>query len=351
MENKNEKHESKWAMKTPKEKRKFVWDVALWVLGISALFIILFGRQIFGDGFTLFGDNTNGFAAIGAWFSDNTNHFIVSLCLIIGLGILSKLLQLTIRAFSFKSNKSKTIASLLASMVKWIFIIVIILCVLGVWGTDVATLLAGLGIVTLILGLGAQSFISDVIAGLNIVFVEEYKVGDIVVIDDFRGTIEDIGLTATKVKDAAGNIKTIKNSEIATVVNLSNCPSIAVCLMYVDYDEDLARVEKLLTDHASEIKAQVPGAIDTPKYVGVSALQDGYIELKIICHCHEEDRFQTERDLNRAYCMLFLNNGVDYPYNQLVIGSRALTHPQDAANPEQLQKIMAHLAGEDGEKK
>jgi small-conductance mechanosensitive channel len=56
----------------------------------------------------------------------------------------------------------------------------------------------------------------------------------------------------------------------------------------------------------------------------------------MICHCKEENRFQTERDLNRAYCLLFLNNGVDYPYNQLIMALGLLTHPQDAADPDQL---------------
>jgi small-conductance mechanosensitive channel len=245
------------------------------------------------------------------------------------------------------SKKAATVVKLITSFIKYAVAIAIILIWVALWGVDTGALLVSAGIIALIIGLGAQSLISDIIAGLNIVFEDEYKVGDIVVVDDFRGTIQEIGLTTTKIMDPAGNVKIINNSQISTVVNLSDHPSVAACLMYIDYDEDLVKIEKLIEDNAAEIKKQLPFALDAPKYIGVSALQDGYIELKMICHCKEENRFQTERDMNRAYCLLFLNSGVDYPYNQLVIGSRALTHPQDAANPEQLKKILAHLAGED----
>jgi small conductance mechanosensitive channel len=265
-------------------------------------------------------------------------------CLLMGISMVVRFLLS--HAFS-TSKKMATVLKLIASFIKYALAITLILIWVAIWGVDTGALLVSAGIIALIIGLGAQSLISDIIAGLNIVFEDEYKVGDIVVVDDFRGTIQEIGLTTTKIIDPAGNVKIINNSQISTVVNLSDHPSVAACLMYIDYDEDLVKVEDLLKANAEEIKKQCPHAFDTPKYIGVSGLQDGYIELKMICHCKEENRFQTERDMNRAYCLLFLNSGIDYPYNQLMIGSRALTHPQDAADPEQLKKILARLAGED----
>jgi small-conductance mechanosensitive channel len=269
-------------------------------------------------------------------------------CLIMGISLV---LRFIFEHIWTADRRAATIMKLFASFFKYAAVIVTVLVVIAVWGVNSTSLLVSAGIIALIIGLGAQSLISDIIAGLNIVFEDEFHVGDIVVIDDFRGSIVDIGLTTTKIVDPAGNTKIINNSQISTVVNLSDHPSVAACLMYIDYDEDLRKIEKLLNDSAKDMRKEIPGAIDDPKYIGVSALQDGYIELKIICHCKEENRFQTERDLNRAYCLLFLDNGVDYPYNQLVLGSRALTHPQDAADPDQLKRIFAHLAGDDKQDK
>jgi small-conductance mechanosensitive channel len=342
-------HLKKWWVDLGQKGRvNFILLVAFWAVALT--FVVLFSasQYIFPDA----GLNKCLQLSIpvsGGW-DDIWPRIVGSLyyfCLIVGV---SNVLVFILTHIWTTSRKSATMLKLIASFLRYAALIVTVLMIIAVWGVDAQALLLSAGIIALIIGLGAQSLISDIIAGLNIVFEDEYKVGDIVVIDDFRGTIQEIGLTTTKILDPAGNVKIINNSQISTVVNLSDHPSIAACLMYIDYDEDLIKIEKLLRDNAPSIRTQVPGALDIPQYIGVSALQDGYIELKIICHCKEEDRFQTERDLNRAYCLLFLNNGVDYPYNQLMLGSRALTHPNDAADPEQLKRILAHLAGDDVKK-
>ena len=69
--------------------------------------------------------------------------------------------------------------------------------ILKSFGVDTTTLLASAGVIVLIVGLGAQSLIEDVIAGLSIVFENEYEVEDIVIIDNFRGEIIEIGLRTT----------------------------------------------------------------------------------------------------------------------------------------------------------
>jgi small-conductance mechanosensitive channel len=334
-----------WTEKDILGKINFFLALAFWIA--AAIFVVLMSMEsILFPGMGLARIFVMGEAVVPTW-EGIWPHLVGMLyyfCLLWGVSMVVRFLLMHIFV---TSKKMATVVKLVASFIKYAVAIAIIMIWVSIWGVNTGALLVSAGIIALIIGLGAQSLISDIIAGLNIVFEDEYKVGDIVVVDDFRGTIQEIGLTTTKILDPAGNVKIINNSQISTVVNLSDHPSVAACLMYIDYDEDLVKIEKLIEDNAAEIKKQVPYALDAPKYIGVSALQDGYIELKMICHCKEEYRFQTERDMNRAYCLLFLNNNVDYPYNQLVIGSRALTHPQDAANPEQLKKILAHLAGED----
>lgn len=339
-----------WQRKDKMGKINFLIALVFWLLALVLVVLVSVSGILFPNNTNLKQALVLNRAFLATW--DDTWPRLLGMvyyfCLLMGVSMVVRFLLAHIFV---TSKKAATVIKLVNSFIKYAMAIVLIFVWIGIWGVDTGALLVSAGIVALIIGLGAQSLISDIIAGLNIVFEDEYKVGDIVVVDDFRGTIQEIGLTTTKIMDPAGNVKIINNSQISTVVNLSDHPSVAACLMYIDYDEDLVKVEKLIEDNAAEIKKQLPFALDAPKYIGVSALQDGYIELKMICHCKEENRFQTERDMNRAYCLLFLNNGVDYPYNQLVIGSRALTHPQDAADPEQLKKILAHLAGEDGTNK
>ena len=79
------------------------------------------------------------------------------------------------------------------------------------------------------------------VAGLFIVFDDYFAVGDIVIIDGFRGTVSDIGLKSTKITDAGGNIKAINNSSITTVVNLSRMDSLVTVSMAASYNEDPVR--------------------------------------------------------------------------------------------------------------
>ena len=95
-----------------------------------------------------------------------------------------------------KSNKARTIMALTKSIVKWVVVIINILLVLSAFGVDTSTLLASAGILALVIGLGAQSLIADIIAGFFIVFEAEYEVGDIITVDGFRGTVSDIGIDA-----------------------------------------------------------------------------------------------------------------------------------------------------------
>ena len=91
--------------------------------------------------------------------------------------------------FDNKSKKSKTISSLVRSLVKYGLMLVALAIILIAWGVNVVGVLAGVGVITLIVGLGCQSLIQDVISGLFIVFDDYFGVGDTVIIDGFRGTI------------------------------------------------------------------------------------------------------------------------------------------------------------------
>ena len=199
-------------------------------------------------------------------------------------------LNLILRLPKRVSSKTKTTLSLLASFARYAGLIVSILLVIAVWGVNSTALLVSAGIIALIIGLGAQSLISDIVAGLNIVFESEFKVGDIVVIDDYYGTVTEIGLTTTKIVDLSGNVKTINNSHITTVVNLSENPSLALAVITIDYNENLPRVEEIIRSNLNEIKANIPQMVGDPEYLGVSALSASSVDLKVACHCDEKKR-------------------------------------------------------------
>ena len=211
--------------------------------------------------------------------------------------ILSKLFQ--------KTNRQKTVMSLMRSLIKWVIIIITILLVLNAFGVDTSTLLASAGILALVIGLGAQSLIADIIAGFFIVFEEEYQVGDIITIDGFRGTVSDIGIRVTKIIDAGGNIKIMNNSDIKSIINQTSELSVAKCVMSIDYDESVERVEVVFKKSIDKIKKNIPNIIEGPTYKGINQLNTSSVDLFFIAKCKEEDVYQVQRDLNRELYLMF----------------------------------------------
>ncbi len=221
-----------------------------------------------------------------------------------------------------KTNRQKTIISLMRSLIKWIIIIITILLVLNAFGVDTSTLLASAGILALVIGLGAQSLIADIIAGFFIVFEEEYQVGDIITIDGFRGTVSDIGIRVTKIVDAGGNVKIMNNSDIKSVINQTSELSVAKCIMSIDYDESVERVEKVFKEYVLKIQKNIPDIIEGPFYRGVNQLNSSSVDLFFIAKCSEENVYQVQRDMNRELYKMFKENNITVPFPQVVVSKR-----------------------------
>lgn len=253
-----------------------------------------------------------------AW---NTHKKTVIHCVILISVIfsVSALLRLVFKKMMQKSNKAKTVITLLDGLIKYGSAMALIFLVLQAFGVNTAAIWESVGIITLIIGLGAQSLIADIIAGVFIIFENEYSVGEIVSIDNFRGTVSEIGIRATKILDMAGNIKIINNSDIKNVVNLSRELSLAIVDCEFPYDVPLEFVEKLLKDNLEEFKAKIPAIVEGPFYKGVSGYGSSNVAVKLMAQCAEEDRYQVQRDLLREYRQLFVANGIDLSYEQVVI--------------------------------
>ena len=219
----------------------------------------------------------------------------------------------------FHGKKAKTIARLMVSFLKWVIFLCALFFTLDAWGADTTTMLASAGVLTLIIGLGSQSLIADILAGIFIVFEGEFQVGDIVVIDSWRGEVKEIGMRTTKLVDAGGNIKIVNNSEIKTIINQTQELSVAKTYVQVSYNVRLEKVEAAFADSLASIKEKVPDIVEGPYYKGVSELGESGVTLLFIAKCKEDDIYQVNRDLNRAIKIMFDDNGIEIPFNQLVV--------------------------------
>ena len=154
---------------------------------------------------------------------------ILYICIgIIVNGIITRIINRTLnlkqthlRKESYNYKKTETIKSLLVNIVKYLVAIFVILAILPVYGVDITTLLAGLGIIGVVVGLAFQDIAKDLLSGLTIVFENQFAVGDIVEIGNFKGTVIFLGLKTTKIKSLDGKIKVLANRNITEVINYS----------------------------------------------------------------------------------------------------------------------------------
>lgn len=230
-----------------------------------------------------------------------------------------KLIRMIFRKQMQKSNRAKTVITLFDGIVKYACALVLVFLVLQACGVNTTALFASVGILTLVIGLGCQSLIADVVAGIFIIFENEYNVGEIVSIGDFRGTVIEIGIRATKLLDMAGNIKIINNSDVSNVINMSRELSLASVTCEFPYDVPVEFVENLLKNNFQNFKKKIPAIVEGPFYKGVSSYGDSNVSVMIVAKCREEDRYQVQRDLLREYRAVFLENGIDLSFQQVVI--------------------------------
>lgn len=308
-------------MSNLQQKKKFPivkFLILILLVGLTATAYVFSGH--------LFGENSIFNTAVSSnAFVQTLYSFIPSLIRSIQIITIAICVNLVLKLLMMKSfarsKRGITVTKMLNNFIKWIVGIVAILLILGAWGVDTTTLVASAGIVSLIVGLGAQSLVADIIAGLFIVIEGEYQVGDIVVIDDWRGTVKEIGVRTTKIEDAGGNIKIVNNSEIKTIINQTKSLSVAKAYISIEYGESLPKVEKIINDNLGKIKDNIPKIINGPYYRGVNALSSSSVDLMFTANCQEEDIFQVQRDLNRELKILFDENGITIPFPQVVINT------------------------------
>ena len=308
-----------WKEKTPEQQISSVLKTLLAVLAVIICIAVLFQDTFFDSQsifrFVLSGDWAHGFNI----FAVTCSLMLICVGSVITM-IAQRILSLLARTMG---AKGETICRLLHNFLKYISVLALLFYCLSLFGIDTATLLASAGILTLIVGLGAQTLVSDILAGLFIIFEGEFQVGDIVTIGDWRGTVVEIGIRTTKILDGSGNIKIISNSDVTGVVNMTREFSYSWIDVGIEYGESLERVESILEDEFPNIRKRIPNILDGPFYKGVVSLGDNSVNIRIMVLCAEGDRIQMERDLNREMKLIFDRHNISIPFPQVVINKPA----------------------------
>ena len=255
-------------------------------------------------------------------YSLTLGNVLAAIAVLLFMYLLCTALNFLIRNIG-RSERSKTIRTMIASIISGLGVIIALVWALSALGLNPTAAFASVGIIALIIGFGAQSLIEDVISGIFIVAENQCNVGDVVVMGDFRGTVTRIGMRTTTIVDVGGNAKIINNSDIRNMQNRSMEKSLAPCLVGIGYEEDVRRVEGIIAEKLPETyEANKDVWLSVPRYVGVEDIADSSIVLKFVVDCEEKNFFVAKRRLNREIRLLFADNGIQIPFNQMDIHTK-----------------------------
>jgi small conductance mechanosensitive channel len=232
-----------------------------------------------------------------------------------------------------RAAQLRTMASTIRATSYGIFGFIVFLQVLNLINIPYQPILASAGILGVAIGLGAQSIFKDMINGILILIEDQYNVGEVVNLAGLKGTVEDLSLRRTTVRDADGTLYIIPNSQIATVSNLSRDYAVATLNVSVDASANPDKVMSLLAEIAEQVRNESEFrdiAVADPVVLGVDKIEGRAVTYPVQIRVHTNKRDVILRELRRRIILDFEKNGIPLgndPANMLILRAPNPTAP------------------------
>ena len=237
---------------------------------------------------------------------------------------------------SQRASQLRTMAAIIRATSFSIIGFIVLLHVLSVFNINLTPLLASAGVLGVGIGLGAQSIFKDMINGILILLEDQFNVGEVVKIAALTGTVEDMSLRRTNLRDGDGTLHIIPNSQIATVSNLSRDFSIASLNLSVDASADPDHVLAVLRAVATEVRndaAFKQVIMADPDVPGLDSIKGREVVYPVIIRVRANQKDGVLRELRRRIIKAFERDGIPLgtdPANMLI-----MQHTDPTAPPAQ----------------
>ncbi len=197
-----------------------------------------------------------------------------------------------------RSRRVQTVGRLLKNTAGYTINFIVILLVLGEFHINLAPLLAGAGVLGLAIGFGAQSLVKDIITGFFIILEDHFSVGDVIKTGNYKGTVEMIGMRATRIKSWTGEVFILPNGTINDVTNYSLNNSLAVIDIPIAAADDVETVTEVLKGVVD--KFEDINLVGTPELLGVQSISAADVVYRIIAECRPNTQASITRAMNEA---------------------------------------------------
>jgi small-conductance mechanosensitive channel len=222
-------------------------------------------------------------------------------------------------------KRMDTLDGLGANTLQFFIVVIAGLMVLGQLGLDIGPAVAGLGVVGIAVGFGAQSLVRDYLNGALILVENQFAKGDVVRVATVSGTVEDFTLRRTTLRDLDGVVHTVPNGEIRVASNLTRVWSRINVDVTVAYGTDIDQAIEVV-DNVGRAMAGDPiwkrRVLEAPRVERVAALAENGVTLKILGTVRAADQWSAAGDLRRRLLAAFKDHGIEMPGSQQVFLSR-----------------------------
>lgn len=210
-----------------------------------------------------------------------------------------------------RTQRAKTIGSVLKSIVSFLVWGLAVVLVLGDLGFNLTPIIASAGVVGVAVGFGAQNLVKDFLSGIFMLLEDQYGVGDVVDLGQASGTVETVGLRVTTVRDYAGTVWYVRNGEVQRVGNSSQGFAVAVVDVPLAYTTDVNRALELLDRAATEVtEALAADVLEPPEVLGIQGMAAEHVTLRLTVKVRPARQWAVARELRRRIMALFDEAGI-----------------------------------------
>jgi small conductance mechanosensitive channel len=212
------------------------------------------------------------------------------------------------------------------------------LVIIGEFGIDLGPLLAGAGVITVVIGFGAQTAVRDYLAGTFMLLEDQFGVGDVVDLGEAVGTVEWVSLRVTRLRDVEGVVWWVPNGEIKRLGNKAQGWSRALLDVGVSYETDPERAGEIIKRAADELwrdPSWSERVLSEPELWGVEALGPDSVVIRLVVQTAPLEQWTVARELRLRIKRALDAAGIDIPFPQRSVVLRAEGPTGDADPPRE----------------
>ena len=231
-------------------------------------------------------------------------------------------------------RRVKTLQRLAVRIASALIGLIALLMILDQFGISIGPAIAGLGVVGIAVGFGAQTLIRDWLAGVFIILENQYSAGDVVRISGVDGLVEDISLRRTTLRDLDGTVHTVPNGSIVVASNMTRGWARVNLDISVAYDTDIDGATAIIDGvgrSLTEDPAWRDRVIEAPSVIRVNSLGDSAVALKVLGQVRPAEQWAVAGELRKRILAAFADAGIEIPFPHRVMVTREAGSAASAA--------------------